>query len=361
MKNNVSFIPSGTDSNAILTDKDNKIILKNENISKSNIIQKTYTFENGWTLEIGCGNEAVIRNLKENLKGFVGVAVVILILSVICASYFAWSISNPLGKLTASMSLMKANGKFKNIEVNSNLKEINTLEITYNAMVVSLEEMLRKNAAIQRETNKAKLLALQTQINPHFLANSFETIRALAIKSESYEVEKAADALAKMYRYVLNDKTHIVCLKDEINYVKNYIRMQEFRFGKKVQIFYRIQQELYDFPILCLTIQPLVENVYCHGLKDEQKTKIMIIEAVLENDNLRIVVSDNGCGMSPAQLQYVHSLLAANITSKVISEESPRTGIGLVNVNNRLVLYYGKESGITIESEAGKGTKFHLG
>ena len=69
------------------------------------------------------------------------VAVVILILSVICASYFAWSISNPLGKLTASMSLMKANGKFKNIEVNSNLKEINTLEITYNAMVVSLEEM----------------------------------------------------------------------------------------------------------------------------------------------------------------------------------------------------------------------------
>ena len=115
------------------------------------------------------------------------------------------------------MSLMKANGKFKNIEVNSNLKEINTLEITYNAMVVSLEEMLKKNAAIQRETNKAKLLALQTQINPHFLANSFETIRALAIKSESYEVEKAADALAKMYRYVLNDKTHIVCLKDEIN------------------------------------------------------------------------------------------------------------------------------------------------
>ena len=71
---------------------------------------------------------------------------------------------------------MKANGKFKNIEVNSNLKEINTLEITYNAMVVSLEEMLKKNAAIQRETNKAKLLALQTQINPHFLANSFETI-----------------------------------------------------------------------------------------------------------------------------------------------------------------------------------------
>ena len=103
-------------------------------------------------------------------------------------------------------------------------------------MVVSLEEMLKKNAAIQRETNKAKLLALQTQINPHFLANSFETIRALAIKSESYEVEKAADALAKMYRFVLNDKTHIVCLKDEINYVKNYIRMQEFRFGKKVQM-----------------------------------------------------------------------------------------------------------------------------
>ena len=66
--------------------KDNKIILKNENISKSNIIQKTYTFENGWTLEIGCGNEAVIRNLKENLKGFVGVAVVILILSVIYCS-----------------------------------------------------------------------------------------------------------------------------------------------------------------------------------------------------------------------------------------------------------------------------------
>ena len=86
----------------------------------------------------------------------------------------------------------------KNIEVNSNLKEINTLEITYNAMVISLEEMLKKNAAIQRETNKAKLLALQTQINPHFLANSFETIRALAIKSESYEVEKAADALAKI-------------------------------------------------------------------------------------------------------------------------------------------------------------------
>lgn len=80
------------------------------------------------------------------------------------------------------------------------------------------------------------MLALQTQINPHFLANSFETIRALAIKSESYEVEKAADALAKMYRYVLNDKTHIVCLKDEINYVKTIYACRNLGLEKSSDI-----------------------------------------------------------------------------------------------------------------------------
>ena len=164
-----------------------------------------------------------------------------------------------------------------------------------------------------------------------------------------------AENLAVILRKSISSKLFIP-LKEELETIDSYVEVQEIRFTGRFLCEKEIPDQLEECLVPKMILQPLVENAILHGLEGCENGYICIY-AGREGDVLNISITDNGCGMSPAQLQYVHSLLAANVASKVISEESPRTGIGLVNVNNRLVLYYGKESGITIESEEGKGTK----
>src|SRR5690606_12368093 len=148
-------------------------------------------------------------------------------------------------KLTRSFRKIEQ-GNLKTIDSTSRISEIQVLEQGYNSMVVTIDELMESMVDARTENVQAKFLALQSQINPHFLSNSLDTIRSMAIQGNNYKIEGIVDSIAKIFRYILADSTTLVTLREELEYVKHYFRIQEYRFGKTVQIVFNIQKETLD-------------------------------------------------------------------------------------------------------------------
>ena len=226
-------------------------------------------------------------------------------------------------------------------------------------MIAKMDDMMTKMTEIRTENINAKLLALQAQINPHFLANSFELIRSLAIQKHSSDIENIAEALAMMYRYILNENQEKVTFEEELAYVKNYIRIQEYRFERSVEVLYRVAPEALSCKMSRLLIQPLVENAFIHGLELRDGVRWIMITGTVEEDRLYVEVKDNGIGIAPERLRMLTDDIceyarADGASMKKTGEN--RDSIGLKNVNKRLYLGYGEESCLKITSVPEQGT-----
>lgn len=203
----------------------------------------------------------------------------------------------------------------------------------------------------EQQVMEMKMLA--SQINPHFLYNTLESIRMKALTSGNREVANAIKLLGKSMRYVLeNTGTSLVTLKKELDYVETYLQIQKIRFGDRVN--YRIEvigiPDLEEYLLLPLLLQPIVENAIVHGLEQvAENGQIDIRVDVPENELLRIAVSDNGCGMNTEELETLRIRMAQKTLDRTAS-------IGLCNINQRIRLYYGESYGMTIESIWGEGT-----
>ena len=319
-----------------------------------NSYKKEYPLSNGWNLKVYMNQESVNKNLRENLK----ISVILIIIFLVGASIYAYGVSKkityPLRLLTKNLTEMEKSGQMNKIQIYSPWEEMQILAARYNDLTERLDSMIETTAQARNQLLQAKLTALQMQINPHFLSNCFGMIWSQALQSQKYEIKKGKEALAMMYRYVLNDVEKEVYLEDEIQYVKNYVRIQEFRFGESVQMFYRIDKEAANRKIPGLTIQPLVENAFKHGFRDNRE-KIIIIECIKKAGCILVAVRDNGVGIPEEKLEQLQKMLKTGETSE--KTEKKNGGIGLRNVNDRLKLCCGQKAGLNIESTLGKGTK----
>jgi two-component system sensor histidine kinase YesM len=200
---------------------------------------------------------------------------------------------------------------------------------------------------------RIEMEVLASQINPHFLYNTLETIRMKAFKAGDRDVATAIKLLGKSMRYVLeNTGTSSTTLKNELEYIETYLQIQRLRFTEKVNYLFVIEEGLKteEHDILPLLIQPIVENAIVHGLEEVEKDGLIRIEVhSVKNEILRIDISDNGSGMSPATLLSLRKKLET-------PHLNPNKNIGLYNINQRIRLCYGAQYGITVESTTGKGT-----
>lgn len=362
-------INTSSDAVAYITDAENCIVFspnteiigkpaaaawdwKAEKNIDRNSYQKKYLLPNGWNLEVCMSYDSAAAYFWSNMK----ITVFLIVLFVAGASCYAYKASKgityPLLQLTQHLTEMERSGQLKKLSVFSNLEELHILERQYNGMAEQLDQMIETTAKARNETLRAKLSVLQMQINPHFLSNCFEMIRSQAVQSQNYEIEKITEALAMMYRYVLNDMEREVYLKDEIQYVKNYVRIQEFRFGEMIPIFYHVDKSTLLQKIPGLTIQPLVENVFKHGFLRKGKDKIIIIRCAREDRFLTVSVHDNGTGIDVDKLKQIRKMLEEDQKD----EKDTAVHIGLKNVNYRLKIKYGQKAGLNIESTPENGT-----
>ena len=212
-----------------------------------------------------------------------------------------------------------------------------------------------KELVNQQEVMKFKMLS--SQINPHFLYNTLETIRMKAFKAGDREVATAIKLLGKSMRYVLeNTGTTVTTLNREIEHVETYLAIQELRFGNKFKSYFVIDEgiDMENIFVLPLLLQPIVENAILHGLEEKETDgRVMISiyhdEETEQGEFLMIDVSDNGCGMDAETLAKLQKSIE-------LHDESRSRSIGLYNINQRIKLSYGAEYGVEITSEPERGT-----
>lgn len=225
-------------------------------------------------------------------------------------------------------------------------------------------QKIRENSA-QIFDKQTELTALQSQINPHFLYNTLESIRGQALMDDNVEIARMVEALAAFFRYSISRKGNLVTLRDELANIDNYMLIQRYRFNNRFSMEVIIDEEdeaAYDFLIPRLIIQPVVENAIFHGLEEKLEDGKVIIEVIVTEKNLIITISDNGKGIDRETLRQLN----AKIRSRDIKLEDGaktnqrNTGIALPNIHKRIQLLYGEDYGVNIYSTPGQGTDVEI-
>lgn len=204
---------------------------------------------------------------------------------------------------------------------------------------------------LEKETNKAKLLALQSQVDPHFMFNALESIRLKAMIKGEKETAAMIKYMAKMFRNMINWEDNIIPLKDEITILDDFLHLQKYRFEDEFTYEIVVSDDARECKIPRMLLQPLVENASVHGVETKNDNCWIKMTADVKDGYLTAVVEDCGGGIEPGRLEELRNLL--------INDDSKNTRgcVGLTNVYRRLKLYYGKDFSFDIESTLGSGTK----
>ncbi|MDQ1234597.1 two-component system sensor histidine kinase YesM [Paenibacillus sp. SORGH_AS306] len=268
------------------------------------------------------------------------------ILVIFCATYF-W-----LRKLIRPLHLLAH--KMKNVsqgELGVTFTTIPNNEFgmvmrRFNEMSLSIVELLRSNNEIQEKRRELEIEALQYQINPHFLYNTLNMIRWMASAVKADHIVNSVVALGNILRPVFASKDTMCSLRDEINYLENYIKIINYRFNNTITFTFDIEPSYLDYRIPRFILQPLIENSTKSGRPDDNVIDIAI--EVYEQDNdLWISVIDSGRGFDPQMREQLNNQLQSG-DSYTSEQQEYSSGVGLYNVNKRIQLYFGKEYGIQL-------------
>jgi two-component system sensor histidine kinase YesM len=207
--------------------------------------------------------------------------------------------------------------------------------------------LLQQIIETEKKKRTTELRLLQAQINPHFLYNTLDSIIWMAEQKQHEEVVTMTSALAKLFRASIAKENELVPLQVEIDHIDNYLLIQKMRYQEQLDYRIEVPDELMHVKTLKILLQPFVENAIYHGIKNKPEIGLIVISAREEGDNLVFEVIDNGLGMTEEKL---HNILKHQ-------EREARSGVGVLNVNERIQLFFGQEYGVHFESELEIGTR----
>ncbi len=222
-----------------------------------------------------------------------------------------------------------------------------------------LHTLLNTDQIMNASKRQAQFLALQNQINPHFLYNTLEGIRSEALVSGLDTIASMTEALSTFFRYTISNVENLVTLEQELENTRNYFFIQQFRFGNRMSLEVVIDDEdkedVLSYRIPKLTLQPIVENCIIHGLECQVGKGLLRVHIETTQSRLLVTVSDDGVGMESTVLEKMNRNLSVR-SFEYMKREENHGGIALVNVNNRIKLLFGEQYGLTVTSQKGIGT-----
>lgn len=282
------------------------------------------------------------------------IAVIIITLSILVMifanRFVAVRVVQPLKRLEDSL---KGIGVDKEPQIYiGGSQEIQHLGVTIRSMVEQLRKLTDDIVREQEEKRKSELDALQSQINPHFLYNTLDSIMWM-VEAEKYEDAIAmVQSLGRLFRISLSKGKNIITIGDELQHAKSYLDIQKYRYKNKFTSYFDIEEGIEKYKTIKLIIQPLIENAIYYGMEYMDGDGEIYIRAYTRGEDLFIEVEDNGLGMPEEQ---VENLLTDDTRSR-----SKGSGIGIRNVHQRIQLYFGMEYGLEISSEPDEGTKVRI-
>lgn len=309
----------------------------------------------GWKVFISVPVSTLMKDAESNRNFTLVTALLVLLLALVISVVLSFALTKPLRSLMHVMKHVQAG----NLDVQFSVRrqdEIGMLSYQFNRMIIRIRELIKDNYQMQLRRKEAELLALQSQINPHFLHNTLESIRMTAEVDDNPEVADMIQLLGRLLRYSVNTEGEIVRLEDELDHLRTFMRIVEYRYPGRFRLVIEGCEPFAKKNIAKLLLQPIVENAVLHGYNEHKTTMTITVKCVAAEDGIMLHISDDGTGMDDATLARLRSVI----------DKPPGTGggrgfgIGLRNVNERIRLYYGEQYGIAIESKPEAGTTVTL-
>lgn len=273
--------------------------------------------------------------------------VVISAIAILIFIFVSSSVVRPIRKLRRLMQTAE-NGDLSVKFESRTRDEVGQLGRSFNAMLEKINNLIRLVYKEQQSKRQAELITLQAQIKPHFLYNTFDTINWMALKYKADDIVQLVNSLTSLFRIGLSKGSEIIHVWEEIEHVRSYLVIQKMRYEDLLEYNIEADEETKNLCCQKLILQPIVENAIYHGIKNKKSGGEITITVRIVDKNLCFTIQDNGKGIAPQKL--------AELNEAIKMDNSKRLGYGLFNVNERIMLSYGREFGVSIESTEGVGT-----
>ncbi|MBU5480559.1 sensor histidine kinase [Blautia sp. MSJ-19] len=275
-----------------------------------------------------------------------------LVFALVLAHFMSHSITNRISSVIHQMSKVRK-GTLSPMESPEYHDEIGDLIDTYNYMTRKMDQLMTEQAKAAEELRIAEFHSLQAQINPHFLYNTMDMINWLAQQGRTEEVSQAVQSLSRFYKLTLSRKQSISTISREAEHVDIYLQIQNMRYHDSITFILDIPDELLDYQIPKLTLQPIIENSVLHGiLEKSDKTGTIVLTGWMEDSDIVLLISDDGVGISSEKLSTI-------LSGEGISP-SGGTNIAVYNTHRRLQILYGPDYGLKYSSKPEEGTEVEI-
>lgn len=264
------------------------------------------------------------------------------------------SIAKPISVLIRALKgLVPGDSQLKLNRIKNN--EFGIIIDSFNGMLQNVKELQEESLSMQRQLyetelmqKETELLALRSKIDPHFLNNTLECIRSIALIRNAKEISSITSSMARIFRYSTTDNI-FTTIEDELKCIADYEKIMAIRYNDRVQIRAEVKDEILTCKMLKLSLQPLIENAVYHGLPPDGSGISVAIKGTVENGYVILTVEDNGVGMSEQELEQVNRQLASVKGDLNAQLRQKASHVGISNIHARIKLYYGLDCGIMLE------------
>ena len=313
----------------------------------------SYTLINGWTLVETIPREVIYRDIDRIRTLFILIGGGFLLLFISISVFLVGRFTKPIILLTDAMKEVQRGNMNVSVKINGR-DEVGQLSKAFNTMMLRMDELIQRINEEQRDKREAELKMLRSQIKPHFLFNTLNSIRWVADMNKAKPVSDLIVSLATLLKNGILGNKEIVPLSEELENLKHYCNIQAIRYGGLFEVDYRVQPDALSCPVIHLILQPIIENSLIHGFEGLNRKGCITVEGWTEDEKLTIRIADNGKGMSQDTLASIFK------PERERPAAATTGGIGLSNVQDRLRIHYGDNCDMTIDSEVGQGTTVTL-
>ncbi|QCJ45361.1 sensor histidine kinase [Bacillus sp. S3] len=305
---------------------------------------------NNWKIAAVIPQDVMLKKVNY-IKGFTVFLMVFVIVAVIYLTNIVGRyISKPFERLADQMGKIDKEHLELNVEM-SGPKEMQILHTGFKELIIRIQTLMEQIQLEQEEKRQLEFAIMHAQINPHFLYNTLYSIKGLCDMGLNKDASQMITALSSFFRIGISKGKEIISIQEEIEHIQHYLFIQEMRYGDDFTYEIDVDPEILSYNIIKLSLQPLIENAIYHGVKQKRGQGKITIKGYQAEDAIHLEVADNGNGIEPHRLQDILAEIAASYQDK-----KRFIGIGLKSVNERIEIHFGKEYGLTIASEPGKGT-----
>lgn len=322
--------------------------LTNESFHDQYNISLVSSEKNNWKIAY-IEDQQVIQSSLDDVLSIFYVVYSILVISLI--SYMMilyWSSLKPISHLMKTMKKIEQG----DIQVKAKVAgpmETRNISLAFNRMMERIHNLMKERDVKEQQRLEEEKKALQAQINPHFIYNTLNSIKIMAMMSKANNIKKMLESFMKMIELNFKNKGSMILIKDELEYLQAYINIMNVRYGNFIDVKFEVSEELEETYIMQMIMQPLIENTVVHGLKDKVDGLINIRMTPIDDLRFAVVIEDNGLGID-----------STRIPELLRKSNDDRNHIGISNVKRRIEITYGPDYSLNIESEVDKYTRIEV-